>query len=113
MIVGRKLQNQRKRENYEMLSSEELNSSSEQLNSKLSVWTADPSEYLPSSDSDVGTNLIWDVLNVKADKRSSSLYSVTINSPRPELARKLAISERLLMVAAPSPVFLNSSVNVW
>jgi len=56
MIVGTKLQNQRKRENYEMLSSEELSSSSE-LNSGLSI-SADLSEYLPSSDSDDGTSLI-------------------------------------------------------
>lgn len=43
---------------------------------------------------------------------SSSLYSVSIGSPRPELVRKLVISERFLIVAAPRPVFRISSVNI-
>ena len=68
----------------------------------------------PSSDSDVDSciNPPCSKLTVMADKRSSSLYSVSIASPRPELVRKLVISERFLMVAAPWPVFFNSSVNI-
>jgi len=40
------------------------------------------------------------------------IYSISIASPRPELARVLLISERLRNVAAPRPVFLNSSLNI-
>ena len=39
-------------------------------------------------------------------------YDISIGSPRPEVVRALLISERLRNVAAPSPVFLNSSLNI-
>jgi hypothetical protein len=45
-------------------------------------------------------------------RNSTASYSMSIASPRPEVVRALVISERFLNVAAPRPVFLNSSLNI-
>ena len=106
VVVGRNLQSVVK-ENYEMLMPKELKGEPVESNDIL----RDP---FPSSSSDVDScaKSMSSKLTVKADTMSSSLYSVSIGSPRPELVCKLVISERFLKVAAPSPVFLSSSANI-
>lgn len=96
-----------KRKIYEMLMPKELKG---ELAESMDILL-DP---FPSSSSDVDccAKSTSSKLTVMADTKSSSLYSVSIGSSRPELVRKLVISERFLNVEAPSPVSLISSANI-